>query len=286
MGELAKPTVIVPLLKERGIHLSRRMGQHLLVDNNVLRRIIEEASPGPSEDVLEIGAGAGTLTEELSERAGRVFAVEKDRRFVQLLRETLGGRPNLCLLEGDALQLDLPARLPAGPLKMVSNLPYNVATAVLLKVLRELPGLHTLVVMVQRELADRYLAPPGARDYGVPTLKLGFHCRITRVMQVPPSVFLPPPRVDSALLRMERRPSGPLPAEEAEGFFRFIDAAFSQRRKTLANSLGAFLGREGSRRLLERILVELGLPPDARPERLSLEEFARLYEKVCGGRTY
>ncbi len=286
MGRLAKPSVMTSLLKDRGISLSRRMGQHFLVDNNVLRRIIEEASLGPSDTVLEIGAGAGTLTEELCRKAGAVFAVEQDARLYGLLEEELGGFPNLRLLHADALRLDLAGLLPPGPLKMVSNLPYNAATAILLKVLRELPGLRVLVVMVQKELADRYLADPGTRDYGVPTLKLWFYCLIQRVTQVPPTVFFPPPSVESTVVRMERKGSGPLPPGEEDGFFRFIDAAFSQRRKTLVNSLRSAIGTEEGRRLLESSLAEMGLPLDARPERLAPGEFLSLYLRVRGALSF
>ncbi len=280
MGELARPAVITALLKERGISLSRKLGQHFLVDGNVLSRIVEEARLDGEDAVLEVGAGAGTLTEELRERAGRVWAVEQDRRLFELLRDLLGDDPRLTLLRADALRLDFRRELPQGPLKMVSNLPYNVATAVLLKALRELPGLHTLVVLVQRELADRYLALPGSRAYGVPTLKLGYYCRVRRVMQVPPTVFLPPPRVESTLLRLEREEEPKLPEGEEEGLFRLIDAAFSQRRKTLANALSSIAGRGASRSLLQSTLKGMGLPGDTRPERLALEGYIRLYESL------
>jgi 16S rRNA (adenine1518-N6/adenine1519-N6)-dimethyltransferase len=277
MGRLARPSVIASLLEQRGIGLSRRLGQHFLVDGNVLRRIVDTAGLTRDDRVLEIGPGAGTLTEELLRRAGGVWAVEQDRRLCELLRETLGGEPGLTLLCGDALRLDFAAELPAGPVKMVSNLPYNVATAVLLKALRELPGLHTLVVLVQRELADRYLASPGTRSYGVPTLKLGYYCRVDRVMQVPPTVFLPPPRVESTLLRMERREEDRMPPQDAEGLFRLIDAAFSQRRKTLMNALSSLPGKGRDRERMAGLLRDLGLPADVRPERLTLQDYIRIY---------
>lgn len=278
MGELAKPSVVTGLLRERGIGLSRRYGQHFLVDGNVLARIVEAAGLGPDDAVLEIGAGAGTLTEELAARAGRVWAVERDPRLVALLKDYFDGASGLTLIPADALALDLAAALPRDrPLKMVSNLPYNVATAVLLKALRELPRLDLLVVLVQRELARRYLAAPGGRDYGVPTLKLNYFCAVSRVMQVPPSVFLPPPRVHSTLLRLERRAPGAGLPDEPDGLFRLIDAAFSQRRKTLANSLEPRFRAAGGKGRLEAVMAEMGWDRRLRPEELSLQDFARLH---------
>ncbi len=286
MGELAKPSVITGLLRERGIGLSRRYGQHFLIDGNVLARIVKAADLRPDDAVLEIGAGAGTLTEELCARAGHVWAVEQDPRFASLLQEYFHDAANLTLVHADALDLDLAAVLPGDrPLKMVSNLPYNVATAVMLKALRELPRLGLMVVLVQREMAQRYLARPGNRDYGIPTLKLNYFCDISRVAQVPPSVFLPPPRVDSTLLRLERRPAGPgLPAD-TDGFFRLVDAAFSQRRKTLVNSLAPHFRPEGGKAFLETVVEGLGWDRRLRPEELSLEDFAQLKTALDGPAT-
>lgn len=277
LGELAKPSVIVEILRKKGIGLSRRYGQHFLIDGNILARIVETADLQPDDTVFEVGAGAGTLTEELCARAGRVWAVEQDPRFFSLLQDYFKDTDNLILRQADVLDLDLFTELPAGgPLKMVSNLPYNVATAVLLKALRELPWLESLVVLVQREMAQRYLAAPGSRGYGIPTLKLNYYCRISKVMQVPPSVFLPPPKVDSTLLRLERRETGTERAQDTEGLFHLIDAAFSQRRKTLVNSLTPHFLAEGGKALLNGVVEELGWDLNLRPEQLTLEDFVTL----------
>lgn len=281
MGELAKPSVITGLLREKGIGLSRRYGQHFLADGNVLARIVDTAGLRPDDAVLEVGAGAGTLTEELCARAGHVWAVEQDPRFIALLGEYFKDTPNLTLIKADALDLDLASELPGDrPLKMVSNLPYNVATAVMLKSLRELPGLGLLVVLVQREMAQRYLARPGSREYGVPTLKLNYFCDISKVAQVPPSVFLPPPKVNSTLLRLERRASGMEQPADTDGFFKFIDTAFSQRRKTLTNSLAPRFRAEGGKAFLETVVDQLGWGRNLRPEQLSLADFSLLFSKL------
>jgi 16S rRNA (adenine1518-N6/adenine1519-N6)-dimethyltransferase len=283
LGELAKPSVIIGILKERGIGLSRRYGQHFLVDGNILARIVEAADLQPDDTVFEVGAGAGTLTEELCARAGRVWAVEQDPRFFTLMQDYFRDTDNLILRQADVLDLDLFTELPAGgPLKMVSNLPYNVATAVLLKSLRELPWLESLVVLVQREMAQRYLAAPGSRSYGIPTLKLNYYCRISKVMQVPPSVFLPPPRIDSTLLRLERREDGAGRVQDTESLFRLIDAAFSQRRKTLVNSLAPHFQAEGGKALLTGVVGELGWEAGLRPEELTLDDFIALHAMLPG----
>ncbi len=237
----------------------------------------------PDDTVFEVGAGAGTLTEELCARAGRVWAVEQDPRFFSLLQDYFKDTDNLVLRQADVLDLDLFTELPAGgPLKMVSNLPYNVATAVLLKALRELPWLESLVVLVQREMAQRYLAAPGSRSYGIPTLKLNYYCRISKVMQVPPSVFLPPPRIDSTLLRLERREPGGKQPQDSESLFRLIDAAFSQRRKTLVNALTPRFQAEGGKAMLNGVVGELGWGAGLRPEELALEDFVTLHARLPG----
>ncbi len=210
-------------------------------------------------------------------RAGRVWAVEQDPRFLTHLREYFRDADNLTLRQADVLDLDLAAELPGtDPLKMVSNLPYNVATAVMLKALHELPRLETMVVLVQRELAERYMAGPGSRSYGIPSLKLGYYCRISRVMHVRPTVFLPPPRVESTLLRLERHEGVSGREREQEKLFHLIDAAFSQRRKTLVNALTPHFEAEGGKAHLEELVAGLGWEPTVRPEELALEDYAAL----------
>ena len=281
MGELARPSVVVEILNRHGIRLSRSLGQHFLVDGNLLARIVETAGISGEETVLEIGPGIGTLTEELCRRARRVVSVEADRRLVPVLEEALGGRANLEIVEGDAVRVDLAGLFrPGERVVVVSNLPYNVATPLLLRLLRELPQAERMVVMVQRELADRYTAVPGHPAYGGVSVKMRLLAEARRVLSVPPTVFLPPPRVESAVLRVERRPTA-VPEAEIDPFFLFLNACFSGRRKMLVNALGAGRVPYCPRARVEEALRACGLSPASRAEELGCEELLALFRALA-----
>jgi 16S rRNA (adenine1518-N6/adenine1519-N6)-dimethyltransferase len=277
MGELARPSVVVEILERHGLHLTRALGQHFLVDGNVLGNLLAAAELTSRDTALEIGPGIGTLTEELCARAGRVVAVEMDSRFLAVLDETLGSCSNLEVVEGDAMRVDLEGLFaPAERLKVVSNLPYNVATPLILRLLRELPQARSMVVTVQRELADRYTARPGLPAYGAVTVKMGVLGDVRRLAYVPPTVFLPPPRVESAILRIERR-AVPEPDMEIEPFFRFLNACFSSRRKMMVNALSGGRQPYCPRASVEDALRAAGFPPGARAEELAGEELLAVF---------
>ena len=280
MGELARPSVVGEILERYGLRLSRSLGQHFLVDGNVLRVILGAADLSPRDTVLEIGPGLGTLTEELCALAGRVVAAEMDRRLAAVLPEVLGHPRNLVLVEGDALRLELARFFSLEErVKVVSNLPYNVATPLILRLFLELPQVEVMVVTVQRELADRYLAGPRFDAYGSVSVKLQTFCEMHRICNLPSTVFFPPPRVDSSALRMERKASE-LSCEETAAFFRFVDACFSFRRKMLVNALAG--GREPyrPRSQVEEALQQLGLPRACRAEELSRQELLTLFRSL------
>ncbi len=283
MGELAKPSVVADLLEKYGISPMRSLGQHFLVDGNVLRRILEAAELETGDTVLEIGPGMGTLTEELCSRAGRVVAVEMDRGLCSVLRDLLGNHPHLEIITGDALRVDLASLFaPDERVKVVSNLPYSVATPLLLRLLRELPQVRFLVITVQRELADRYLAGPGDAAYGAVSVKIQSLVEMRRLANVPPTVFFPPPRVESTVLLMHRK--APEPSEgEVEAFFLFLNACFASRRKMLANALGGGRNPYCPREAVAEALAFLGLPPTCRAEELSRQQLLALYRFVTKG---
>lgn len=248
-----------------------RLGQNFLADPNLLDAIVRDAGLAAADVVLEVGAGEGVLTERLAAVAAHVHSVEIDRGLEPALA-AVAGLPNVSLHWGDAMEADLGAFDPA-PTAMVANLPYSVATPLILRTIERLPSLRTWNVMVQREIADRLRATPGGRIYGSPSVVAQLACEVELVRKVDPAVFKPRPRVDSAILRLRRTGPG---ADEATR--ELVRGAFAHRRKTLARSLEHV--RPGSLGPVRAALAELGLPEDARAEALAPEDFAKLSAKL------
>jgi 16S rRNA (adenine1518-N6/adenine1519-N6)-dimethyltransferase len=248
-----------------------RLGQNFLADPNLLDAIVRDACLPPEAVVLEVGAGEGVLTGRLAAAASHVHSVEIDRGLEPALA-AIAVLPNVDLHWGDAMKLDLTALGPA-PTAMVANLPYSVATPLILRTIERLPSLRTWTVMVQKEIADRLRAAPGSRTYGSPSVVAQLACAVELVRRVDPAVFRPRPRVDSAILRLRRTGPAADPATHA-----LIRAAFAHRRKSLARSLEH--GRKGSLAPARAALAELGLAEDARAEALSPEQFAALSAKL------
>ena len=247
----------------------KSLGQHFLVDRNLLA-VIERLANLSSEDVvLEVGAGLGVLTTFLADRVRHVHAIELDRALEAPLRDALCGRTNVDLVFGDALAVDLDALDPP-PSKLVANLPYNVATPLVAETLIGVPALVSWCVMVQREVADRFFAEPGTKAYGAVSVLVRLHARRTGLHPVSRAVFRPPPNVDSALVAFDRIS----PPANAEQVRRVVTAAFGHRRKTLANAvaLAGLATREDAVAALETI----GRRPDVRAEALQPDEFVRL----------
>lgn len=249
-----------------------RLGQNFLADPNLLAAIVRDAELAPTDVVLEVGAGEGVLTERLAAAAAHVHSVEIDRRLESVLAP-VAALPNVALHWGDAMKVDLAALAPA-PTAMVANLPYSVATPLLLRTIEELPGLGRWTVMVQREIADRLRAAPGSRTYGAPSVLVQLACEVELVRKVDPAVFKPRPRVESAILGLRR--TGPAAAPATRDLVR---AAFAHRRKSLARSLEH--ARPGSLGPARAALVELGFAADARAEALGAADFANLSARLA-----
>jgi 16S rRNA (adenine1518-N6/adenine1519-N6)-dimethyltransferase len=248
-----------------------RLGQNFLADPNLLDAIVRDAALAPTDVVLEVGAGEGVLTERLAGAVARVHTVEIDRGLEPALAP-IAALANVSLHWGDAMKLDLTAFEPA-PTALVANLPYSVATPLLLRTIALLPSLASWTVMVQREIADRLRAAPGNRTYGSPSVQAQLACQVELVRKVDPAVFKPRPRVDSAILRLRRTGPAVDPATR-----KLIRAAFAHRRKSLARSLEH--GEKGSLAPARAALAELGLAEDSRAEALSPEQFAALSAKL------
>lgn len=265
------------LLRESGLAPRHRLGQNFLVDPLVLAAILRAADLSRADVAIEIGPGLGVLTQGLAQQAGRVLALELDPGFLAILRQRLADAANVELVQGDALRADLAALVngsqpPApGRVKVVANLPYYITTPLLMRLLEEVGGWERAVLMVQREVADRLLAAPGGKSYGMLSLAVGYYARGEMVAPVGRNSFWPAPDVDSAVVRLWRREAPPVDAPQ-DILFAAIKAAFAQRRKTLSNTLGARWPREQ----VLAALAEVDIDPQRRGETLSLEEFGTL----------
>ena len=250
----------------------RRLGQNFLADPNLLDAIVRESAVSREDVVLEVGGGGGALTERLAPAVKLLHVVELDKRLREQLEPLTEELGNVDLVWGDAMKVDLSALAPA-PNRMVSNLPYSIATPLLVRTIAELPSLQEWVVMVQREIGDRLRAEPGTREYGSASVLVQLACEVEMLRKVDPAVFVPRPRVGSALMRLTRKGPGADPELAA-----VVRLSFAHRRKSLARSLE--LNRAGSLEPVRSALKAIGKPPDARAETLSPEEFVRLTEAI------
>ena len=250
-----------------------RLGQNFLADTNLLDSIVRDSGVGAGETVLEVGGGEGVLTERLAPLAERLWVVELDEGLRPRLEALAESHDSIRIVWGDALHVDLEGLDPT-PTRMVSNLPYSIATPLIIRTIARLPELASWTVMVQREIADRLRARPGSKAYGSPSAVVQLCCRVEMLRTVDPAVFRPRPRVGSALLRLER--VAPWPGDAVE---RVIRGAFAHRRKALARSLA--LSGVASRERVQAALAELGLRSDARAETLPPERFADLAALVA-----
>ena len=280
------PVDVRSLLAEHGLHPSRALGQNFLVDPNTARRIARLAEVGPGNRVLEIGPGLGSLTLALAATGAEVHALELDRHLIPALESVVGDVPGVRVEQGDALEYDFASGLGAGrpddtgpddrSWVCVSNLPYNIATTVVLRLLDEAPLIERLLVMVQREVGERLAAGPGSRVYGAVSVRVAYHAEARVVGVVPPTVFLPRPKVDSALVGIDRRPAPAVSIDDPDAMFALVRAGFAQRRKMLRRSLRGVLGDR-----VEAVLNGAGIDPALRAEALGIEAWAALAREAA-----
>ena len=280
--DLCNVNELNPLLARHGFRFSKNLGQNFLIAPWVPERIAAESGTDQTCGVVEIGPGVGVLTRELAKRAGKVAAIELDRALLPVLEETLSGCPNVEVVPGDVMKLDLKAlvteKLSGLTPTVCANLPYNITTPVLTRLL-EAKLFSSITVMVQREVAARVCAAPGTRDYGAFSVFCRYHADCQMLFDVGPECFMPAPKVTSTVVRLV--PLAAPPVETDEGaLFAVVRAAFAQRRKTLLNALSAAYGPRYSKDALREAIAACGLPQDVRGERLGLREFAALTEEL------
>jgi 16S rRNA (adenine1518-N6/adenine1519-N6)-dimethyltransferase len=267
------PSGIRALLADHGLEPSRALGQNFLADGNTARAIVRDAGVGPGDRVVEVGAGLGSLTLALLEAGCEVTAIEVDRHLAPVLRSLV--EPAATVVQADALRLDWPALLgsddPARPWALVANLPYNLATPLVLDLLAGVPALQRLVVLVQLEVAERLAATPGTKAYGIPSVKRAWWADAAVLRKVAPSVFVPRPRVDSAVVALRRHPAAGT-EDERRAVFDLVEAGFGQRRKMLRRSLAG--------RATALDLEAAGIDPAARAEELDLAAWSRLAARL------
>jgi 16S rRNA (adenine1518-N6/adenine1519-N6)-dimethyltransferase len=283
--DIATPTRTKEILEKYGFSFKKSLGQNFLIDTNILHNIIDAAELTKEKAAIEIGPGIGALTEQLGRAAGNVMAIEIDQRLLPILEETLAPYDNVEIVHGDVLKLNLKQLIAdklAGYQKVsvVANLPYYVTTPILMKLLEERLPLEHIVVMIQKEVADRIAAKPGTKDYGSLSVAAQFYAEAEVAMVVPASVFIPKPNVDSAVIKLTIREKPVVQVEDEDLFFRVVRACFAQRRKTLLNNLMSGLFAKDQKEEVIQLLGRVEIDPTRRGETLSIEEFARLANEV------
>ncbi|HOQ75232.1 MAG TPA: 16S rRNA (adenine(1518)-N(6)/adenine(1519)-N(6))-dimethyltransferase RsmA [Thermoclostridium sp.] len=271
------------ILSKYGLKLTKSLGQNFLTDANIIRKIVDTAEVDENDLVLEVGPGIGALTARLAERAGRVVAVEIDRRLLEPLSETLGGYGNVRVIHADIMKTDLRELTTGwnGSLKVVSNLPYYITSPVIMNMLESGIPWSLLVFMVQKEVVGRMVALPGTKDYSALSVAVRYYADPKLAFHVSRNCFIPKPDVDSAVVKLKRRSLSQPDYLAREFLFRVIRASFSQRRKTLLNSLGKQPWLEGGKERLREALARMGLSEDTRAENLSVEQFIQLASELC-----
>ena len=280
MATLGIPQNTIEILQKYDFHFQKKYGQNFLIDTHVLEKIVRAAEITAEDFVLEIGPGIGTMTQYLCEKARRVVAVEVDRKLIPVLEETLSGYDKVAVLNEDVLKIDI-AELAqeynqGKPIKVVANLPYYITTPIIMGLFEAHVPLESITVMVQKEVAERMQAAPGTKEYGALSLAVQYYAKAEVVANVPPNCFMPRPKVGSAVIRLTCHKDRPVTVSDEAFLFRVVRASFNQRRKTLVNGLGNDAALGVTKEQAVQALEKMGLQPDVRGERLSLQEFAQL----------
>ncbi len=267
-------------MKIYGLYPKKRLGQHFLVDPNILDKVMRAAEVGKADVVLEVGPGLGGMTLALAREAKKVIAVEIDPKFVAILKEKMAGHQNVEVVEKDILRMDFKQfiKKEGHPVKVVANLPYQISTPLLFRFVESKEAFSTFTLMLQKEVAERMVAPPGKKEYGPLTIFVRLFLDVSICFFIKPSAFFPPPKVESAVIHMVWKEKPMIEANNEEWFKKVVRACFGYRRKTLINAL-----RHSELSLPESIeskIEKIGIDPRRRPETLTIEQFANLAEAL------
>lgn len=284
---LYSPTSIKGIKDKYNFKLSKSLGQNFMTDKNIVDKIIEGTHIEKQDLVIEIGPGIGVLTSEAAELAGKVIAIELDSNLVPILKDTLSQHENIEIINQDILKTDLNYLLEQNEIidgqtrkgvKILGNLPYYITTPIIMKILEDGVKADSITIMLQKEVADRIKAGPGTKTYGAISVAVQYYCQVVHITNVPREVFYPPPKVDSAVIRLDIRKEKPVSLINEKTFFAAIKGAFGQRRKTLHNSITGVCGLSKSE--AEEVLEKAGIDKMRRGETLSIEEFAVLANEI------
>ena len=280
MATLGNPKNTIEVLQKYKFNFQKKFGQNFLIDTRILEEIIDAAQITKDDFVLEIGPGIGTMTQYLCEAAREVVAVEIDTNLIPILQDTLKEYDNVEVLNQDILKVDINKlaheKNEDRPIKVVANLPYYITTPIIMGLFESHVPIDSITIMVQKEVADRMQVGPGTKDYGALSLAVQYYAKPEIVVNVPPSCFMPQPKVGSAVIRLTRHENPPVDVDNEKLMFQVIRASFNQRRKTLANGLNNFGSFSMGKEEIQKSIEELGVPVNIRGEALSLEQFAKL----------
>lgn len=283
MDKLASHRVTKEIVSKYGFRFTKSLGQNFLVDENVLEKIVESAELTKDDIVIEIGPGIGTLTRELSLRAGKVISIEIDKMLIPILNETLSDRDNINIINQDILKADIKGIVDeygkGKKVKVVANLPYYITTPIIMRFLEENIPMSIMVVMIQKEVADRINGKPSTKDYGTLSVAVQYYCDTEIVAKAPKGAFIPEPAVDSSVIKLKVKDYKDVVLENERLFFEVVKASFSKRRKTLLNALSSF-GTLGDKDTVKIGLERSKIDPQRRGETLSIEEFAKLSNEI------
>ncbi len=280
MAMLGNPKNTIEVLQKYQFNFQKKFGQNFLIDTRILEEIIAASGVGKDDFVLEIGPGIGTMTQYLCEAAREVVAVEIDNNLIPILKDTLAAYHNVEVLNEDILKVDInklaQEKNGGRPIKVVANLPYYITTPIIMGLFESHVPIDSITIMVQKEVADRMQVGPGTKDYGALSLAVQYYAKPEIVVNVPPSCFMPQPKVGSAVIRLTRHEKPPVDVKDEKLMFQIIRASFNQRRKTLANGLSNFPQLQLGKQQVTDCITALGVPATIRGEALSLEQFAQL----------